>query len=113
MLGPVPVLLLPVGLVGAAGFALIAARRQRQLGMLAAIGATRKQLRMVMVTGGAVVGVIAAVAGTAAGLAVWIAAAPGLATFPAHRIHPFPLPWDLVALAIPPPAVPPPPPPRR
>jgi len=70
MLGAVTVLLLLVGLVAAAGFAVIAARRQRQLGMLAAIGATRKQLRMVMVTGGAVVGVIAAVAGTTTGLAM-------------------------------------------
>ena len=65
----VTVLLLLVSLVAAAGFAVIAARRQRQLGMLAAIGATRKQLRMVMVAGGAIVGVIAAVAGTVAGLA--------------------------------------------
>ncbi len=100
MLGAVTVLLLLVGLVGAAGFAVIAARRQRQLGMLAAIGATRKQLRMVMVTGGAVVGVIAAVAGTAAGLAVWIAAAPGLDTFAAHRIDRFAIPWELVALGM-------------
>jgi putative ABC transport system permease protein len=99
-LGAVTVLLLLVGLVAAAGFAVIAARRQRQLGMLAAIGATRKQLRMVMVTGGAVVGVIAAVAGTAAGLAVWIAAAPGLDTFAGHRIDRFAIPWDLVALGM-------------
>jgi len=100
MLGAVTVLLLLVGLVAAAGFAVIAARRQRQLGMLAAIGATRKQLRMVMVTGGAVVGVIAAVAGTAAGLAVWIAAAPGLDAFAGHRIDRFAIPWDLVALGM-------------
>ena len=100
MLGAVTVLLLLVGLVAAAGFAVIAARRQRQLGMLAAIGATRKQLRMVMVTGGAVVGVIAAVAGTAAGLAVWIAAAPGLDTFAGHRIDRFAIPWDLVGLGM-------------
>ncbi len=100
MLGAVTVLLLLVGLVAAAGFAVIAARRQRQLGMLAAIGATRKQLRMVMVTGGAVVGVIAAVAGTAVGLAVWIAAAPVLDTFAGHRIDRFAIPWDLVALGM-------------
>ncbi len=100
MLGAVTVLLLLVGLVAAAGFAVIAARRQRQLGMLAAIGATRKQLRMVMVTGGAVVGVIAAVAGTAVGLAVWIAAAPVLDTCAGHRIDRFAIPWDLVALGM-------------
>ncbi len=100
VLGAVTALLLLVSLVAAAGFAVIAARRQRQLGMLAAIGATRKQLRMVMVTGGAVVGVIAAVAGTALGLAAWIAAAPGLDTFAGHRIDRLAIPWDLVALGM-------------
>lgn len=99
-LGAVTVLLLLVGLVAAAGFAVIAARRQRQLGMLAAIGATRKQLRMVMVSGGAVAGVIAAVAGTVAGLAAWIAAAPGLDAFAGHRIDRLNIPWDLVALGM-------------
>jgi putative ABC transport system permease protein len=99
-LGAVTVLLLLVSLVAAAGFAAIAARRQRQLGMLAAIGATRKQLRMVMVSGGAVVGVIAAVAGTVVGLVAWIAAAPGLDTFAGHRIDRLNIPWDLVALGM-------------
>ena len=100
MLGAVTVLLLLISLVAAAGFAAIAARRQRQLGMLAAIGATRKQLRMVMVAGGAVVGVIAAVAGTVAGLAAWIVAAPGLETFAGHRIDRLNIPWDLIALGM-------------
>ncbi|HEY2305710.1 MAG TPA: ABC transporter permease [Streptosporangiaceae bacterium] len=96
----VTVLLLLVSLVAAAGFAAIAARRQRQLGMLAAIGATRKQLRMVMVAGGAMVGVIAAVAGTVFGLALWLVAAPHLQTFAGHRIDPFAIPWNLVALSM-------------
>jgi putative ABC transport system permease protein len=100
MLGAVTVLLLLVGLVAAAGFAVIAARRQRQLGMLAAIGATRRQLRMVMVASGAVVGVIAAVAGTVVGLAAWIAAAPTLETFAGHRIDRLNIPWGLVALGM-------------
>jgi putative ABC transport system permease protein len=96
----VTVLLLLVSLVAAAGFAVIAARRQRQLGMLAAIGATRKQLRMVMVAGGAIVGVIAAVAGTVAGLAGWLVAAPHLESFAGHRIDRFAIPWSLVALGM-------------
>jgi putative ABC transport system permease protein len=96
----VTVLLLLVCLVAAAGFAVVAARRQRQLGMLAAVGATRKQLRMVMVAGGAVVGVIAAVAGTVVGLAAWIAAAPGLDTFAGHRIDRLAIPWGLIALGM-------------
>ena len=96
----VTVLLLLVSLVAAAGFAVIAARRQRQLGMLAAIGATRKQLRMVMMAGGAIVGVIAAVAGTVAGLAAWLVAAPHLEAFAGHRIDRFAIPWSLVALGM-------------
>jgi putative ABC transport system permease protein len=96
----VTVLLLLVCLVAAAGFAVIAARRQRQLGMLAAVGATRKQLRMVMVAGGAVVGGIAAVAGTVVGLAAWMAAAPGLDTFAGHRIDRLAIPWGLIVLGM-------------
>ena len=99
-LGAVTVLLLLVSLVAAAGFAVIAARRQRQLGMLAAVGATRRQLRMVMVTGGAVAGVIAAAAGTIAGLAAWIAAAPGLDAFAGHRIDRLAIPWGVVAVGM-------------
>ena len=57
------VFLLLASLVAAAGFAVVAQRRLRQLGMLAAIGATQKHLRLVLVTNGAIVGAIAAVAG--------------------------------------------------
>jgi putative ABC transport system permease protein len=99
-LGAVTVLMVLVSLVAAAAFAVIAARRQRQLGMLAAIGATRRQLRMVMVAGGALVGIIAAVAGTVIGLAAWFAVAPRLEAFAGHRIDRFTVPWDLVVLAM-------------
>src|SRR4029078_8822211 len=58
------VFLLLASLVAAAGFAVVAQRRLRQLGMLAAVGATQKQVRLVLLTNGAVVGAIAAVTGT-------------------------------------------------
>jgi putative ABC transport system permease protein len=99
-LGAVTVLMVLVSLVAAAAFAVIAARRQRQLGMLAAVGATRKQLRMVMVAGGALVGLIAAVTGAVIGLAAWFAAAPHLEAFAGHRIDRFAVPWDLVVLGM-------------
>jgi putative ABC transport system permease protein len=99
-LGAVTVLMVLVSLVAAAAFAVIATRRQRQLGMLAAIGATRRQLRMVMVAGGALVGIIAAVTGAVVGLAAWFVAAPHLQSFAGHRIDSFAVPWDLVALAM-------------
>ena len=43
-------------LVAAAGFVVVAQRRQRQLGLLAAIGATDRHLRLVMLANGVVVG---------------------------------------------------------
>jgi putative ABC transport system permease protein len=99
-LGAVTVLMVLVALVAAAAFAVIAARRQRQLGMLAAIGATRRQLRMVMVAGGALVGIIAAVTGTVIGLAAWFVAAPHLQVSAGHRIDRFAVPWPLVGLGM-------------
>jgi putative ABC transport system permease protein len=99
-LGAVTVLMVLVSLVAAAAFTVIAARRQRQLGMLAAIGATRRQLRMVMVAGGTLVGVIAAVTGTVIGLAAWFVAAPHLQVSAGHRIDRFAVPWPLVGLGM-------------
>jgi hypothetical protein len=52
------VFLLLASLVAAAGFAVAAQRRLRQLGMLAAIGATQKHIRLVLVANGALVGTI-------------------------------------------------------
>ena len=69
------VFLLLASLIAAAGFAVVAQRRLRQLGMLAAIGATQKHLRLVLVTNGAIVGAIAAACGTIVGLALWLASA--------------------------------------
>jgi putative ABC transport system permease protein len=99
-LGAVTVLMVLVSLVAAAAFAVIATRRQRQLGMLAAIGATRRQLRMVMVAGGTLVGIIAAVTGAVIGLAAWFVAAPHLQASAGHRIDRFAVPWPLVGLGM-------------
>ena len=91
------VFLLLASLVAAAGFAVIAQRRLRQLGMLAAIGATEKHLRLVLLANGAVVGAIGALIGTVAGLALWLALAPTLETAVGHRIDRLSLPWSLLA----------------
>ena len=100
LFGLATVVLLFVSLVAAAGFAVIARRRQRQLGMLGAIGATERHLRLVMVADGAVVGVAAAVIGTAAGLVFWVAAAPALETAVQHRIDRSVIPWALVGAGV-------------
>jgi putative ABC transport system permease protein len=93
------VFLLLASLVAAAGFAVVAQRRLRQLGMLAAVGATQKHLRLVLVTNGAVVGAIAAVIGTVAGLVLWVVFAPTLESAVDHRIDRLSLPWGLIAMA--------------
>jgi putative ABC transport system permease protein len=86
-----------VGLIASAGFVVVAHRRQRQLGLLAAIGATERHLRMVVVANGVIVGVVAALVGTALGVVGWIAAAPVLETAIGHRVGRFDLPWGLIA----------------
>jgi putative ABC transport system permease protein len=92
------VFMLLASLVAAAGFAVIAQRRLRQLGMLAAIGATEKHLRLVLLTNGALVGAIGALIGTFAGLALWIAVAPALEPALDYRLDRLSLPWALLAM---------------
>ncbi len=85
--------LLFVGLVAAAGFAVMAQRRLRALGMLGALGATDSQVRLAMVANGAVVGVVGSVAGAVLGLATWIALAPRFESLVNHRVDRFHLQW--------------------
>ena len=90
------VFLLLASLVAAAGFAVVAQRRLRQLGMFAAVGATEKQLRLVLLANGAIIGTIAAAVGTSAGLAAWVFFAPSLESAIGHRIDRLSLPWWLI-----------------
>ena len=94
------VFLLLASLIAAAGFAVIAQRRLRHLGMLAAIGATQKQVRLVLIANGAIVGAIAAVCGTILGLALWVVFAPTLESAVDHRVDRLSLPWLLIALTV-------------
>lgn len=94
------VFLLLTSLIAAAGFAVVAQRRLRQLGMLAAIGATQKHVRLVLVANGVIVGAIAAVCGTIVGLAVWVAVAPAVESAVDHRIDRLSVPWGLIATAV-------------
>ena len=96
VLASATVVLLLVALIAAAGFVVVAQRRLRQLGMLAAVGATERHLRLVLLVNGATVGAIAAVVGTMVALASWVAVAGGLETAAGHRIDRFHLPWWLV-----------------
>ena len=102
----VPILLVEVlglafiGLLSVASFSVLAQRRLRALGMLSAIGATERNLRLVMTAGGLVVGVIAALAGAVLGLAAWIAYAPTVQRDTGHAVDAAHLPWWALAIGI-------------
>ncbi|MCU1486778.1 MAG: hypothetical protein JWN67_3524 [Actinomycetia bacterium] len=85
-----------VALIAAAGFLVVAQRRQRQLGLLAALGATERHLRLAMLANGVIVGLVAALAGAVVGVVGWLAAAPALEAAIGHRVDRFDLPWRLI-----------------
>ena len=96
VLAAATILLLLVAFVAAAGFAVLAHRRLRQLGMLAAVGATVRHLRLVMTATGLLVGVIAAGAGTVVGLLLWLPAASWTESATEHRVDRLAVPWYLI-----------------
>jgi putative ABC transport system permease protein len=89
-----------IGLVSVASFSVMAQRRLRALGMLSAIGATERNLRLVMIVNGLVVGVAAALAGAAVGLVAWFAYAPTLQQATDHAVDAASLPWWAFAIGI-------------
>ena len=82
-----------IGLVSVAGFSVMAQRRLRALGMLSAIGATERNLRLVMIVNGLAVGVTAALAGAVLGFAAWFAYVPTLQQATGHVVDAANLPW--------------------
>jgi putative ABC transport system permease protein len=87
-----------IGLVSVAGFSVMAQRRLRALGMLSAIGATERNLRLVMIADGLAVGVAAALAGAVLGFAAWFAYVPTLQQAAGHVVDAANLPWWAFAL---------------
>ena len=82
-----------IGLVSVAGFSVMAQRRLRALGMLSAIGATERNLRLVMIADGLVVGVAAALVGAVLGFAAWFAYVPTLQQATGHVVDATNVPW--------------------
>jgi putative ABC transport system permease protein len=87
------VALLLVSLVAAAAFVVVAQRRLRQFGMLAAMGATGRQLRLVTIAHGLIAGAVAAFVGGGIGLVAWVAFSPWLESPVGHRIDSGAIPW--------------------
>ncbi|MGI5240032.1 FtsX-like permease family protein [Dactylosporangium sp. CA-139066] len=89
-----------VGLLSVAGFNVMAQRRLRALGMLGAIGASHRHVRLVLLANGLVIGGAGALAGAATGIVGWIALGPALEPLLGHRIDRFTLPWAPLLLTV-------------
>ncbi len=95
------VLLIQVGVLASAGFTVLAERRSRQLGLLAAIGAAPARVGSVLRLTGFVVGVIGGLVGLVAGLVISAALAPSLQRLSGHRVAATDVPWGYVLPLVP------------
>ena len=89
-----------IALIAAASFAVIAQRRLPQLGMMAAVGATEKHLRLTMVATGAATGLVAGIVGGVLGFGTWFVVAPRMEGPLGFRIDAFHVPWWLLLVGV-------------
>ena len=92
--------MLLIALVSIGGFTVLAQRRLRALGMLESMGATDRNVRLVIRANGGIVGIVGAVVGFALGLAVWLAYRPHDEQTAHHLIPMFALPWAVIIPAM-------------
>jgi putative ABC transport system permease protein len=92
--------MLLIALVSIGGFTVLAQRRMRSLGMLESMGATDRNVRLVLEANGVIVGVVGAVLGFALGLVLWLAYRPHNEQSAHHIIGMFALPWNVIAPAL-------------
>jgi putative ABC transport system permease protein len=92
--------MLLIALVSIGGFTVLAQRRMRALGMVESMGATDRNVRLVLEANGVIVGVVGAVLGFALGLVAWLAYRPHNEQSAHHVISMFALPWNVIAPAM-------------
>ena len=92
--------MLLIALVSIGGFTVLAQRRLRALGMLEAMGATDRNVRLVIRANGVIVGIVGAVVGFALGLVAWLAYRPHNEQSAHHVIPMFALPWTVIVPAL-------------
>jgi putative ABC transport system permease protein len=88
--------MLLIALVAIGGFTVLAQRRMRSLGMLESMGATDRNVRLVLESNGVTVGVVGALLGFALGLVVWLLYRPTNEQDAHHVIPMFALPWNVI-----------------
>ncbi|MGW7413977.1 FtsX-like permease family protein [Streptomyces sp. NPDC054863] len=93
--------LLEICLLAGPAFAVGARRSRRQLGLVGANGGDRRHIRAIVLSGGLVIGVTAAVIGTVLGIALTLALQPVLESQLGKRFGDFSLrPLELLAIAL-------------
>ncbi|HEX4127596.1 MAG TPA: FtsX-like permease family protein [Acidimicrobiales bacterium] len=92
--------MLLIALVSIGGFTVLAQRRMRSLGMVESMGATDRNVRLVLEANGVIVGFIGALVGFALGLGLWLAYRPHNEQSAHHVIGTFALPWVVVVPAM-------------
>ncbi len=92
--------MLLIALVAVGGFAVLAQRRLRSIGMLESLGATDRHLRLTLRANGVIVGVAGAVLGVLSGFAAWSAYRPSLEQSSHHVIGELQLPVAVVVVSM-------------
>jgi putative ABC transport system permease protein len=92
--------MLLIALVGIGGFTVLAQRRLRAIGMLAAQGATERNIRLVIRANGFATGVVGAVAGLVLGFLAWLAYRPQAENSAHHVMGAFQLPWTVIGISM-------------
>jgi len=92
--------MLLIALVGVGGFTVLAQRRLRAIGMLAAQGATQRHIRLVVRANGAATGIVGAIAGAALGFLAWLAYRPQAENSAHHVMGVFQLPWAVIGISM-------------
>jgi putative ABC transport system permease protein len=92
--------MLLIALVSIGGFTVLAQRRMRSLGMLESMGATDRNVRLVLEANGFIVGLVGAIVGFVLGLLAWFAYRPTNEQDAHHVIPMFALPWNVVVPAM-------------
>jgi putative ABC transport system permease protein len=92
--------MLLIALVSIGGFTVLAQRRMRSLGMLESMGATDRNVRLVLESNGVIVGFVGAVLGFALGLVLWLLYRPHNEQSAHHVIGTFALPWNVIVPAM-------------
>jgi len=92
--------MLLIALVSVGGFTVLAQRRLRAIGMLESMGATDRNVRLVLEANGVLVGAVGAVVGFGLGLVAWLAYRPHNEQSAHHLIPMFALPWTVIVVAM-------------